>query len=260
MNRQMNYQRIWWIGLGLSVWLPCSVDAQITVTSPTLNLPVPDGDFVGIRDSLTVPPSVADPLVSSITVILNVSGEFVGDLYVQLTHTGQQAVLLNRVGRTGVDPFGYDDTSLHIRFNDDAPSADIHTYRATLAANVTASLTDRSLTGDWVPDGRNVDPQTVLDTSLRTAFLTSFRDTDPAGTWTLFLADIDSGSQQTLVSWGLEINLPVIFIPEASSLTPLVAVVLTLAFGAMYKFSASSGPIKSVRKAIPPSASTDRGD
>src|SRR5262249_46874696 len=36
--------------------------------------------------------------------------------------------------------------------------------------------------------------------------LTSFDSLDPNGTWTIFFADMSSGAQSTLISWGLEVQ------------------------------------------------------
>ena len=46
----------------------------------------------------------------------------------------------------------------------------------------------------------------MLNTSARTAFLSSFNGLDPNGTWTLFIADVSGGDQSTLVSWELDIT------------------------------------------------------
>ncbi|MHC1767238.1 MAG: hypothetical protein AB9869_23655 [Verrucomicrobiia bacterium] len=45
----------------------------------------------------------------------------------------------------------------------------------------------------------------VRDTDPRTALLSSFNGQNPGGEWRLYLADVDAGGQNTLVSWGLEI-------------------------------------------------------
>jgi subtilisin-like proprotein convertase family protein len=59
------------------------------------------------------------------------------------------------------------------------------------------------VTGTWLSDGRNVDPATVLDTSPRTATLSSFSGLNPNGDWTLFLSDLAGGNESVLVSWGI---------------------------------------------------------
>jgi PEP-CTERM motif-containing protein len=138
-------------------------------------------------------------------VNLNVSGGFNGDYYAYLVHNGGFAVLLNRAGRTSGNHFGYSDSGLNVTFSDGSPS-DIHTYQ-----NVTPPASP--LTGMWAPDGRNVDPASVLDTDPRTALLGSFNGQDPSGQWTVFISDVADGAQGSLVNWGLVITA----VPEPSS-------------------------------------------
>jgi hypothetical protein len=77
---------------------------------------------------------------------------------------------------------------------DDSATTDIHNYGV---------LTDPFR---YQPDARNVSPLSALDTSLRTAWLSSFNGLDPNGSWTLFFADAASGDQSTLLGWSLEIT------------------------------------------------------
>jgi len=72
------------------------------------------------------------------------------------------------------------------------------------------------LTGTWATDGRAIDPLSdpaVFDTTPPTSLLGSFNQTDPNGTWTLFLADLSGGGQSTVVNWGLSIQT----VPEPSA-------------------------------------------
>jgi subtilisin-like proprotein convertase family protein len=65
------------------------------------------------------------------------------------------------------------------------------------------------LTGAWATDGRAIDPlsdPSVFDLSQPSSLLDSFNGTNPNGTWTLFLADLSSGEQSTVVNWGLNIT------------------------------------------------------
>ena len=195
-----------------------SAKAQLVITSPTLNLSIPDGDFGGTSNTQTLPAGQPDSLIIDVTVVLNIVGDFVGDIYALLSHSDggftQHAVLLNRVGRTSDNLLGYDDGALSVRLNDAAPQGDIHSYRVTLTGDPTIPVPG-GLTGLWAPDGRDVNPTTVLDTTPRTALLTSFNGASPNGTWTLFLADVDPGGQNTLVSWGLEITAVAVPEPQA---------------------------------------------
>ena len=91
-----------------------------------------------------------------------------------------------------------------------ADGNDIHDY-----ASFSPAFDGDQLTGTWAPDGRNVDPESVLDTDAQTALLGSLNGTDPNGSWTLFLADVDYGQPETLVQWGLVISA----VPELSAWT-----------------------------------------
>jgi hypothetical protein len=150
-------------------------------------------------------------LILDITVGLNISGGANGDLYAFLSHgTSGFAVLLNRVGKTAADPFGYDDAGFSILLNEYA-TLDIHSYGGNGGAPIT---------GIWQPDGRNVDPQLVLDTDARTATLSSFTNQVANGTWTLFVSDQTGGQQSTLQSWNLTISTGV---PEAATVQLVAA-------------------------------------
>ena len=171
--------------------------------------PVPDGTATGWFDVRALPiPS--DHTVLDVNVSISLSGGWNGDLYAYLTNPAAPgvAVLLNRPGRTGGNPFGYSDAALTITLDDGALN-DTHTYQsvsgyATLIGNGSA----------WQPDGRNVNPFTVDGTEARTSMLSVFNGISPgAGGWTLFVADLASGSQAAVSGWGLT----VVTVPEPSA-------------------------------------------
>src|SRR5947207_2556934 len=144
-----------------------ALTAQADLFQQTVNTAIPDGNPTGLSSTIDVQ-GLGNQL-EDITVSLDISGGFNGDLYAYLSHgsTGF-AVLLNRAGKTAADSFGYSDPGFHIVLSD-AASLDIHTYGGN---------GDLPLTGTWQPDGRNVDPQLVLDTSPRTAQFNSFIGSD----------------------------------------------------------------------------------
>ena len=74
------------------------------------------------------------------------------------------------------------------------------------------------LTGRWEADGRFIDPDLVVDTDPRNAGLDQLFGLDPDGEWTLFVADLSTGSQHTLRSWELSIT----GVPEPTSLALLL--------------------------------------
>jgi subtilisin-like proprotein convertase family protein len=198
--------------------------AQPTTTNVTftVNQAIPDGNPSGLANTQTLNfgsiPNFS--YISDLTVTLNVSGGFNGDYYAYLVNnTGGFAVLLNRVGKTASNPVGYSDAGFSITLSDSSPN-NIHTYQNV--SNPGGGL----LTGTWAPDGRNVDPTLVVDSSPISSTLSSFIGTNPNGTWTLFLADLDYGEQGTLQNWTLTVTA----VPEPSSIA-LAFLGLGLCFG-----------------------------
>jgi len=171
-------------------------------------LDIPDNDPNGVVSTLAI--SGATAAIEAVTLTLNISSAagndaWNGDLYAYVTHESGTsagfAVLLNRPGLTASKPFGYDGTGMAVTFSDTAQN-DIHSYQ-----NFTFSLnSSRSLTGLWQPDGREVDPANVLDTSERTTSFDSFKGLDSNGTWTLFVADLSPGGTARLDSWDVKIT------------------------------------------------------
>ena len=168
-----------------------------------LNRPVPDGNAAGLSDMRSVASSIVD--VSAVRVTLNIAGEFNGDLYGYLRRirggVTNFCVLINRPGRASTNLAGYGDSGLNIALDDSIAVTDIHTYRS-----VTNLPAGAPLLGAWRTDGRAIDPGAVLTTSPRTTSLTSFTNAEGSGEWTLFLADMESGGTNMLVSWELQLS------------------------------------------------------
>ncbi|MCC7299658.1 MAG: PEP-CTERM sorting domain-containing protein [Verrucomicrobia bacterium] len=174
-----------------------------------VNQGVPDNDPTGYQNTQTL--TGLDPVIESIEVSLRLSGSpdaFSGDYYVSLIGpNGGFAVLLNRVGRTSSNLLGYGDNGFDITFA--LGLQDVHLYQNGSPDFDAGYL----LTGGWGADGRNVDPDIVLDTDSRTAGLDVFNGLNPNGNWTLFVADLNQYGTATVDSWGLNIST----IPEPSS-------------------------------------------
>jgi subtilisin-like proprotein convertase family protein len=168
-----------------------------TFSFSNLNRPIPDGQGAGVADFETT--SSTNHQISAVQVSLNISGNFNGDLYCYLQHGTAVSVLLNRPGRSASNPDGYADSGFLITLSDSASNGDIHNYQNTVTLG-------SPLTGLWQPDGRAIDPGSVLDTDPRTAMLNSFNGLDANGNWTLFLADLSAGGLSTLNSWQLVVN------------------------------------------------------
>jgi len=178
------------------------------------NLALPDGETSG----LVLSPGLSgmDGSIASLTVSLNISGGFNGDLYAYLAGpAGGFAVLLNRAGVTGGNSFGYDDTGFNVTFTTFATN-NIHFYQ-----DLTYDLNGNGqLTGAWQPDGRAIDPlssPSLFDATSPADLLNSFNGTNPNGTWRLFLTDLSDGGESQLVDWRLEITT----IPEPQPISLL---------------------------------------
>ena len=190
---------LWLLGAGPS--LRAQVAEVHTFTN--LNRLIPDNNAAGLSDPRSITSSIVS--LSSLRLRLRIAGEFNGDLYSYVRHiqgaTTNFCVVLNRVGRSGSNSNGYADAGFDIILDDAALQGDIHVYQA-----VTNPPSGTSLTGVWAPDGRNVDPDGVLDTMARPSRLSSFTNVNASGEWTLYLADMAAGGTNMLLSWELDFN------------------------------------------------------
>lgn len=165
------------------------------LSSGTLNAIIPDANVNGYQSTLGG--VSGDPsYITNVTVTLNIDGGFNGDLYAYIAHSSGFAVLLNRVGRTSGNAFGYGDAGVSITFSD-AAVTDVHSYGGNGGNQVI---------GTFQPDARNFDPALTLDTTPRSAYLSSFNNTTPNGSWTLFVADMSGGEQSTLRDWSVSFS------------------------------------------------------
>lgn len=171
------------------------------------SLSIPDGDASGVNDLRTISSSITS--IGSLRVTLDISANFNGDLYGFLSHGNGFSVLLNREGRSSSLVSGYGDSGMNITLSDTGTLGDIHLYQTSLTLGP-----GQPLTGIWQPDARNVDPGLVFDSSARSAFLSFFNGMDANGTWTLYLADMQTGGNSALNSWSMEI----VGIPEPKPL------------------------------------------
>ena len=187
-----------------------STNATFTATP---GLAVPDANPVGLVSTLDV--SGMSGSTVNLTVNLDITGGFNGDLYAYLVSpTGTVVVLLNRVGMGSGNPFGYGNAGLDITL-DSASGNNIHDYQSG-----SYTISGCQLTGTWAPDSRTIDPlsaPSVFDLAPTGSTLTSLDGADPNGVWTLFIADLSPGGQSTIVSWGLT----VMTVPEPQTWTLL---------------------------------------
>jgi subtilisin-like proprotein convertase family protein len=197
-----------------------SARAQSIYTySNSVNTEVPDHNLNGLTSTIEV--SGIEGVVTNLTVFLDISGGYNGDLYGYLSsENGGFAVLLNRVGKPVNFDTGYADAGFNVILSD-AAAGDIHLYGGNGGDPVT---------GTWQPDGRETDSQYVLGIDPRTAMLSSFNNLTPNGTWTLFLSDWANENISTLVDWGFEFQA----VPEPGA-TSLIILGGALAGAAGYR-------------------------
>ena len=148
------------------VLLPLAASAATTYTNTwNVSTAIFDNDDVGFSDTRTISGSEITE-IESVTVNLNFTGGWNGDLYAYLVHDTGFSVLLNRPGRitNNIEDIGSGTVGMDVTF-DDAALTDLHT---------TIPLNGGSVTGTYQPDGRNIDPLNVASTDPRTAMLSSF--------------------------------------------------------------------------------------
>ena len=198
------------LGLGLTG----RAQTATNVFQQTVNTNIPAGNPTGLLPTTVV--SGLSGTIQDLTVTLDITNGFNGDLYAYLSFQSGYAVLLNSIGKDTSNPYGSGSSGMQLILNDNA-ATDVHL----------ASVPDGDmLVGTWQPDGRETNPQFVLPTDARTAMLGSFNNLNPNGTWTLFIADMATGYQSTLVNWQLTITT----VPEPGLTEFLAPVGLALAF------------------------------
>lgn len=210
-----------WLGLVLA---PAAL-GQVTTnfTFDNANLAIPEDNPYGVQNSQIitgVPGSIMNIQLSLDIAGTTGAGAYNGDFYAELVNSqGGFAVLLNRVGMSSVNQWGYSDNGFDVTFSD-AAAYDIHFYQ-NFSYDLNAS---GQLTGTWQPDGEAINPlsdPSAFDNALedQTAMLSSFDGDSPNDTWTLYLADLSAGSPAQVVSWSLEMTI----VPEPKE-TSFIAV------------------------------------
>ena len=193
--------------LSIPVLLACDLTVKAALYSFSYNsgfannANVPDGNLNDWSDTRAVN-GIADGPLLDVSVRLNVSGGFNGDLYGYLSYNGALVPLLNRVGVGTGSSFGYTDAGLNVRFTDSA-NHNIHFYQTVSGYSVAGGAA-------WQPDGRTVNPVNspppAFDANGTVTFA-SYYGMNPNGNWTLFLADVSAGGGSSQVlSWGLDIS------------------------------------------------------
>jgi subtilisin-like proprotein convertase family protein len=155
---------------------------NVNGSGTSLNQTIYDATPSGVSSSLLV--SGAGSSLSALTLTLNVSGGYNGDLYAYLSYNGTLVTLLNRVG-TG------------------SGNAIQSTYGFSTAGFNNVTLSDVGTGGNI----HNVQsPGSAVSYTADGGSLSSFNGLDPNETWTLFFADLSGGNTSTLNGWSLDVT------------------------------------------------------
>lgn len=169
-------------GMLAVLWMFNGVHAALyTEAFSGINTAIPNGNPVGIRSDGVVSDIPSGATVSGLTVGLNLSGGYNGDLYAYLVApNGTLVVLMNRPG-VSVNLFGATGAGMNITLLDG--TSDHGTIQNETGGSV--------LGGSYNPAGG----------------LVNFNGSVANGTWSLFYADLSGGGgASTLNSWSLEIT------------------------------------------------------
>jgi hypothetical protein len=200
--------------LGSAVMLTLAAHAGIFTGGAFANSGyIPDGSAVG--SSATATASGLDPYITGVSVTLNISGGYNGDLYAYLSYNGTLVPLLNRVGVGTGNAFGYGDSGFNVTLSS-AGAYDVHNY-----GNYSPSFNGSGqLTGTWQPDGRAINPLGAPSTfdAAGTVNFSSYNGMNPNGTWTLFIADLSAGGQSQLTGWSLDLTASAVPEPANAAL------------------------------------------
>ena len=183
------------IGLALRA-LPAAAAVSYSWSGPQA---IPDNNGSGLAYHFNL--SDAATAITDVSVTLNISGGYNGDLYAYISHGAGFAVLLNQAGRTATSEYGYSTPGFAITFNTSA-TADIHNYQSLGAAY----NGNGQVTGSWAADGRNVAPGQPYAPTERTAGLGSFTGVDPNGDWVIYFRDASAGGISYLNSFSVGVT------------------------------------------------------
>lgn len=181
----------------LAILLGFSAEGSVTYTynNPSSGA-IPDGSAVGWTAGATV--SGAGRYLTGVSVSLDLSGGYNGDLYAYLSYGGVLVPLLNRVGVGSSDPFGYGTAGMSVTLSDGG------------LQNIHGVATPGGSGTTYKPDGRAISPSSS-PSAFDAAGTVTFQNfvssgVNPNGTWTLFFADLSSGATSSLNSWSLTLG------------------------------------------------------
>ncbi len=160
---------------------------------------VPEYDFNGVVSTINVPDSFQ---VGEVEVALMVDSENQGRIAAKLTHNGEFASLVNRIGMDERAGAGNTKNSFDIDLDDDAPQADDIHMEPALGSIATLGRRQPDGRGEYFGDG--------IDTDDRDNMLFKLANDDSSGAWDLLVADTRelSSSDNIFRRWALTLKNP----------------------------------------------------
>jgi subtilisin-like proprotein convertase family protein len=162
---------------------------------------VPSAVPAGVVSSIAFPESV---VVGEVEVDLTVDTKNVGRIASTLTHDGQFAALINRVGMDERGSVGLTKDNIELTLDDDAPVAD--------DAHLEPALGTIEFLGLHQPDGRGEFIGDGIDTDDRDNMMFTLEGLASDGTWELYVGDFreqGAGEQQTTFRrWSATVRSP----------------------------------------------------
>lgn len=167
----------------------CRAQDDVTFSSGTLDVSVPEASPAGVSYDATFTTAPGGGTVEDLTVQLNVSGGFNGNFSAYLVApNGTQVTLLNQPGVSGSDPFGNMGSGFNITLAD-----------GNLAITDTLGTPGAVLTGTFAAVGS----------------LSAVNGSVADGTWSLLFSDLGSGGGSPTVT-GVTLNL-ITSVPEPAN-------------------------------------------
>ncbi|MFH1748709.1 MAG: proprotein convertase P-domain-containing protein [Planctomycetota bacterium] len=160
---------------------------------------VPQSDLAGVVSVINVPDSFT---IGEVEVALMVDAENQGRLAVNLSHGGEFAALVNRIGMEERASSGNTKNSFDVLLDDDAPQADDIHEEPALGTDVTLGLHQPDGRGEFFGDG--------ISTDKRDNLLFKLAGLDSAGDWEMLVADtrMMSASDNIFRRWALTLKNP----------------------------------------------------
>ncbi|HUU82528.1 MAG TPA: proprotein convertase P-domain-containing protein [Phycisphaerae bacterium] len=175
---------------------------------------VPEGDLAGVVSIINVPDSF---LVGEVEVALMVDSENQGRMAATLSHDGEFALLVNRIGMDERASSGNTKNSFDVTLDDDALQADDLHEEPALGTIETLGLHQPDGRGEFFGDGITGDK--------RDNMLFSLAGLDSAGSWEMLVADtrMMSSSDNIFRRWAMTLKNscgPERYVGQAIDLAP----------------------------------------